>query len=332
MFRALVLPPKGSSLGSRPGPKRSYHVDNHRRPSPHGQLLNPACWSIAACGAIYFGCAAWEVYQDAKRAKAKDPSWTSQCRHKAFEQLERLRENMGSTNPDFHQASSEYVSERPEFGGLARPRVLTVSIMGLTAYISSASRSKPALERYVIHFPASSRNYTLLTTLFGSGSRHHLGVKLVGIWWLMPKAGNSLTFRESNPHLTAFYLTAGILSSFAQHTASLSLSSARRVTAVIGASGAMLALFGIVCVSYPQSRLEFFTPPHSVSIAVIMAIVALYSAVGIVFPHPRFRFAHASHLFGLGFGVMYARRRGDKTVWRPARRAAFIGMQSLRVL
>jgi len=306
--------------------KRSF--SEGYRPLPRVRLLAPTIWSVAACSTIYISCAAFEVYQDALRVEAQEGRGAHGKTFKTFEELERLarRDNLSSIWD--RVASTRGRSERPEF---SEPQKLTLNFMAITTGVYLASAAAPVIGMKFVHIPTLSTNITLLTSTFGHAGLVHLAVNMYGMWWLMPGAARSPTFKESNAHLTAFYLSAGILSSLAQHAAAVW--PRPNFTASLGASGALFALFGIMGISFPHTNVGIIFIPGSIPITQMMACVALFDAIGIFVRYPTFfRLGHAAHLSGLAVGVAYAKYGGDEKIWRPARKAAFRAMHLLGIL
>ncbi|KAI0434465.1 hypothetical protein F5Y09DRAFT_337687 [Xylaria sp. FL1042] len=219
-------------------------------------------------------------------------------------------------------------SERPEFSDSER---LTMSIMGVTAGLYLTHAIVPGMRSHFVHTPALSPNYTLLTSNFGHGGLVHLGLNLYGMFYFMPSAAQSPIFKDSSAHLTAFYLSAGVLSSLAQHMTAIW---PRRniYMSSMGASGALFALVGIVGVSFPHTQIGIIFLPGSLPIGQAMACIALFDAIGILVRYPGVRLGHAAHLGGLALGVGYAKYGGDKRIWRPGRKLAFGAMRYLGLL
>ncbi|TGJ79591.1 hypothetical protein E0Z10_g9169 [Xylaria hypoxylon] len=323
MFRARANP--AGLLVSKPKLlKRSYCSDYH--PIPRIRLLGPTLWSLTACSTIYLGCAAYEVYQDAQRAKAKESRWTHGKPFQTFEELEHFRDREATGTTLYRPSRS--TSERPE---LSDPQRLTMGIMGLTAGTHLASSIMPAMMSHLVHTPRLSSNYTLLTSVFGHAGLMHLGLNLYGMFYFIPSAAYSPTFKGSNAHLTAFYLSAGILSSLAQHVTAVW---PRRTAGMssLGASGALFALLGIVGISSPNTQVGMIFLPGSLPIGEAMACIALFDAIGILVRYPYLRLGHGAHLGGLAFGAAYVKYGGDKNIWRPGRRIVFKAMRSLGLL
>ncbi|KAI1108221.1 hypothetical protein F5Y14DRAFT_459935 [Nemania sp. NC0429] len=283
---------------------------NYHQPA-HIRLLGPALWSITACSTIYLGCAAYDVYQASLRAKAKSSRWPS-------EQNPLLEEEKANA------MWRNMKSERPEFADNVDP--LRLSTMALTAGIYVATSAMPSTMPLFLHTPLLSPNYTLLTSIFGHSGPLHLGANLYAMFHLIPRAAQTETFRGNSAHLAAFYLSAGILSSLAQH-ATAAWPRRRLSASSLGASGALFALLGVVGSSFPDMQVGIILLPGSMPVTQAMMCMALFDAVGIFVRYRYFELAHAAHLSGLALGVAYATYGGNEKLWRPGRKLAFKAMR-----
>ncbi|GAP92865.1 putative presenilins-associated rhomboid-like mitochondrial-like protein [Rosellinia necatrix] len=320
MFRARANRTKALFVSKLGLIKRPY--SNYYQPLPRVPLLGPALWSVAACSTIYLGCAAYDVYRDTQRARLERSRWPhyKQPQDPTFEDLERLADRRSTST------ASHYIG-----GTTADAERLTVGVMSLAAGVHLATRAVPTLAGHFMHTPALSGNYSLLTSVFGHAGLLHLGFNMYGMLQLIPSAARCPTFRDNSAHLSAFYLSAGILSSLASHaTAVWPERSIYRPT--LGASGALLALFGIVGISYPDIQVGVLLIPGSFPIANVMACVALFDAIGLFVRYPYISLAHSAHLSGLALGVVYARYCDNQKIWRTSRKTAFRAMRSLGVI
>ncbi|KAI0455934.1 hypothetical protein F5B21DRAFT_177938 [Xylaria acuta] len=324
MFRARANPV--GLLVSKSRPLERAYATGSRPMSPRVRLLGPTLWSVAACSTIYLGCAAYEVYRDAQRAKEKGAHWSRKKTAPTFEDLQGLRDR-AAANATSNRFSSSTL-ELPEFTDSAD---LTKSTMAVTAAIHLASSFVPKMKHHFVHVPALSPNYTLLTSVFGHGGLLHLGFNLYAMLILMPSAANSPTLEGSSAHLAAFFTSAGILSSLASHLTA-AWPGGTAYTAGLGASGALLALLGVVGVSFPNTQVGIIFLPGSIPIKEAMACLAVFDAIGIFVRYPFLRLGHAAHLGGLVLGVAYAKQNGGENIWRPGRRVAFNAMRSLGMI
>ncbi|KAI0437391.1 hypothetical protein F4803DRAFT_556036 [Xylaria telfairii] len=320
MFRARANPVGLLASKSRPL-KRAYH-GSFQPSSFRVRLLGPTLWSVAACSTIYLGCAAYEVYQDARRTRRKGTYSIHEKTAPTFEDLQDLRDRVSLNR--FPRSTAE-LSEFNDAGDLVN------GTMAVTAAIYLASSLVPGMSHHFIHVPLLPHNYTLLTSVFGHAGLLHLGCNLYGMFMLMPRAASSPTLEQSSTHLAAFFASAGILSSLAQH-ATAALPRGVPNTGGLGASGALFALLGVVGISFPDTQIGILFLPGSIPISDALIYLALFDAIGIFVRYPFFSFGHAAHLGGLSLGVAYAKLNGGENIWRPGRRVAFKAMRSLGVI
>ncbi|KAI0878134.1 rhomboid-domain-containing protein [Hypoxylon argillaceum] len=324
MFRTLASSRRLLRSKFRPF-KRLYNTGlEPPLPEPPIRLLGPTLWSIATCSGIYLGFATYEVYQDAKHAGAEEGRRAYKM---TFAELERYRDEQ-STNALVRSIRTS-PSERPEFSG---SQGLAWGFIGLSTLVHLASTANSTLAYRFMHAPALSANYTLLTSVFGHSGIIHLGVNMYAMLQLIPGAASSRNFEQSNTHLAAFFLSAGILSSLANHAAAIWPGGRSAYMPALGASGALFALFGVVGVSFPDTPIGILFVPGSVPILDAMGYVALFDMGGLIVEYPLIRLAHAAHLGGLALGFVYGVFNTDKTIWRPGRKLAFRTMRYLGVV
>ncbi|KAJ2992667.1 hypothetical protein NUW58_g2087 [Xylaria curta] len=294
-----------------------------RNSLPRVRILGPTVWSVAACSTIYIGCAAYEVHNDAQRARRKGSRWTNESNTEILNELEELRRR------DWRNSLATSYPEQQEFddrGQLTRNLIAVNAIIHLVRY----APIHHSIASGFIHVPFLPRNYTLLTSVFAHSGFLHLAVNMYAMASFMPGAASSPIFSGSDAHLAAFYTSAGILSSLAAHITSTW--KGQGFSGSLGASGALFALFGIFGVSFPNSQVGILFIPGQFPIDSAMACAAAFDAIGLFVRYPFIRLGHAAHLSGLALGVAYVKYGGDERIWRPGRRVALRAMRSLGVL
>ncbi|CAJ2503334.1 Uu.00g107280.m01.CDS01 [Anthostomella pinea] len=300
---------------------------------PPVRLLGPTIWCLATAGAIYLGCAASDVYQDVARAKGEGTRWASKRPPETFEELERFR---GTSYAGTRSARSwspfSELSGLSELAEFSEPEKLIVSAIALNTGLHASCRGSPAFWGHLAHVPVSTRNYTLLTSVFGHAGLLHLGFNMYGLFMVGPPVAQTRTFNDNGHHLAAFYLATGILTSLAQHISSIGPHRMNRFQPSLGASGAIMAILGAFGMSYPDTHIGILFLPGSLPASQFLAGVALFDAIGIFVRYPWINWAHAAHLAGLSLGASYVYFGGDKRVWRPTRRLAFNTMRLLNVI
>lgn len=119
---------------------------------------------------------------------------------------------------------------------------LTWALIGINTVIFLAwqvPRFNSFLSRHFIHTPMSNRPYTLLTCTFSHKSLLHFGFNMMALNGFLPGFMDATNMSAEQGF--AFYLSAGVLSSFASHLFSV-MYPWRAVVGSLGASGAVWAL------------------------------------------------------------------------------------------
>lgn len=148
----------------------------------------------------------------------------------------------------------------------------------------------------------STKISSMLFSTFSHQSFLHLFVNMYVLW----SFSAPLAALYCPEELTAVYITSGVVASFAAMTHKIIIKSPMPS---LGASGAILAMIGIIACHYPQQRVqialigEIF--PHSFSIDTgIKGIIAL-DVLGLLLGWKLFD--HAAHLGGMLFGLWFAK-------------------------
>jgi len=184
---------------------------------------------------------------------------------------------------------------------------LVCGIIGVNIAVLLAWRVPQLSTVMVTYFMASpmsvAKCWPMLLSTFSHFSLLHLFINMYVLWSFAPVV--SANYGREN--FLATYLTAGVVSSFVSYAYRLARGS---MVPSLGASGAILALLGIVGTLYPDARLSIAIVdriyPHSFSADVGMRCLIALDVLGMLFSW-RF-FDHAGHLGGMLFGIWYAKR------------------------
>eukprot|EP00794_Sanderia_malayensis_P011201 gene11201-12376_t len=152
----------------------------------------------------------------------------------------------------------------------------------------------------------SRRSLPMFTSTFSHSELWHLGCNMVVLWSFALPIQDLL----GSEQFLAFYLTGGVVASLCSHALKIATGSA---VASLGASGALLAVLGAVCIERPDARLAIlFLPFFSFSAkTALMSIIAI-DVAGLLF---RWRlFDHGAHLGGTLFGIWYV-KYGHNLIW-----------------
>jgi uncharacterized protein len=138
-----------------------------------------------------------------------------------------------------------------------------------------------------------SRPWMLVTHLFAHGSLMHLIFNMYALFIFGPLVEH----RIGSKRFLLVYFISGIL-------AGIGFSLINATSVGLGASGAIMAVLGIVIVLFPDLKvLFFFVIPMSMRTAgIIFALIDIFGFISSV----NTGIAHIAHLIGLACGVVYA--------------------------
>lgn len=170
---------------------------------------------------------------------------------------------------------------------------------------------QPIMAKLFTATPMTSKNcLPMLLSTFSHHSLLHLMANMYVLWSFTP----SITRILGNEQFVATYLTAGVVSSLGSYALKVF---SKSMIPSLGASGAIMAVLGMVCVKNPDAQLSvaFVSSiyPHSFSADTALKSLILLDSVGILL---RWRlFDHAAHLAGVLFGIWYV-SYGSKIFWQ----------------
>ncbi|XP_035824170.1 presenilins-associated rhomboid-like protein, mitochondrial isoform X2 [Aplysia californica] len=239
--------------------------------------------------------------------------WNYEKMRKTFQNLQKGEQRDGQQG---RKANMKTFGFRQHMNGFwtslsnSQKLVLGIVAANFTVWgLWRVARLQPMMMRYF----SSSINHPLpsmVLATFSHISFLHLFVNMYVLWSFASVAANLYGCEQ----FSAVYLSGGTLASLGSITMHKLL---RRPPSVsVGASGAIMALLGIVCVTYPNAQLsiafvnELF--PHSFSADSGMKAIIAFDLLGLALG---WRFMdHAGHLGGMIFGILYA-KYGQKLVW-----------------
>ncbi|KAF7555889.1 hypothetical protein G7Z17_g1826 [Cylindrodendrum hubeiense] len=302
---------------------------------PPLRIVSPTLWCFAAAGTFYLGCAGWETYQDVQDVKKRQLRPTAASSPGTYDQLLAAKANARVWSRRQSEPALEQISSQT-WNRLLGGDKMVAGAIGLNTVIFAISRVLPSLQWQFSHIPARPLNYTLLTSMFGHAGFFHLGANMYGLYRFGPQVCRSNAFERSGAHLTAFYLSAGVFASLAQHLTSKwrgprALQSGFFVPA-LGASGAIFGMLGAWAMLFPDAQVGLLFLPGSIPADQALAGIALFETYGLAVGFKRLNFGHAAHLAGLAIGSGYVYFDGKRRVWQPARRFMFNNMKLLGVI
>ncbi|QSZ37863.1 hypothetical protein DSL72_008963 [Monilinia vaccinii-corymbosi] len=351
MFRRIGLP-ESSGILSRISPvryafsrtslqpgilKRKNHASSsevYDVPSPpsgpplQDNTTSITIWTLAAVGTIYTTCAVFENLN----LKKETPRVITLF-HRDKENAYDLRRNVhevrylpGLYSPTpWPPVNQLFTPEgRQKFRARLMPaEKFTYTIMGLNIGIHALGSLVPALWSNIFtHVPGSNRHFTLLTCIFGHSSLAHLGFNMYAFNSFMPALGQDLAFHSSIAHMAAFYLSTGVISSWAQ---ALSGGLRPRVPNIpfLGASGALFALIGATAMEHPEAKFRIMFVPYDFAAQELLGAAMLFDLLGVCGAYKTLRLGHAAHLSGALLGLGYVHFQCEKKIWQPLCRRVY---------
>jgi membrane associated rhomboid family serine protease len=140
--------------------------------------------------------------------------------------------------------------------------------------------------------------WTWVTSVFSHGGFGHIAVNSIALYFFGPIVER----RVGSKKFTALFLVAGVAAGLAEIATAIALGQA---SAVLGASGAIMAVMGVLTVLNPNLKvyLWFILPMPLWLLTIGFALVSVFlvgtgglGAGGV---------AHLAHLSGLGIGLLY---------------------------
>ncbi|XP_002740208.1 presenilin-associated rhomboid-like protein, mitochondrial [Saccoglossus kowalevskii] len=258
---------------------------------PYSNLLRPFLFAVGFTGVTFTGAAIWQ-YEGLRKAASKP--------------LSSMYDDIFRTPKfgNFREKINDWYNKLPE-GQCVALGIITANVLVFSAW------KVPALQYTMLNWfacnPASRvRCIPMVLATFSHFTVWHILVNMYVLW----SFSSSVSEMFGPEQFLAMYLTAGVWSSFFSYVNKLVIG---RFHPSLGASGAIFALLGAVCTSYPDSRLQiiflpFFTFPASLGMKAIIGL----ETTGILL---RWRiFDHAGHLAGILFGWYYV-KYGHKQIW-----------------
>jgi uncharacterized protein len=175
------------------------------------------------------------------------------------------------------------------------PLIIINSIIYLMQIVLDSTGIKFTDSFMLVSHDVFTRPWILLTAIFLHGSPSHLLFNMYSLFMF----GNLIEQRIGPKKFIFIYLLSGIFASFV---------SCFFYDAALGASGAIMAIIGMVIILLPELQiLLFFAIPMSMRTAGIIFI--LMDTFGVFYPNGT---ANIAHLAGVTCGLLYALYLKDK--------------------
>ncbi|XP_074658083.1 presenilin-associated rhomboid-like protein, mitochondrial [Tubulanus polymorphus] len=310
-YRNFLRPPSSSAGNNVLSPSNNTVVRTLKRRSitqksrlapeqeikPNGELtyrnlLKPFGFTVAVGACSFGGCMIWQyenLRQDSRRLMHR-------AFHHPFGKAGSIRQQI---NMHWNQMS---------------PGVKVVStIIGLNAGVFllwRLPRIQPIMMKFFTSNPAKgSRCWSMLLSTFSHYSFFHLAANMYVLW----SFSSVVTHYLGKEQFLGFYLTGGVVSSLMSYLAKTVRPS---LVPSLGASGAIMAVLGAVCMNYPDAQLSVAfigdILPHSFSAHSAMIGLLTFDALGLFLGWRLLD--HAAHLGGMLFGIWYV-SYGHELIW-----------------
>lgn len=262
-------------------------------------LLRPFLYTVAVCGASFTGAMILNyenmrrIFQELQSGSRKD----------AAESPLKKRSQKGLGFRDHLNAMWTNMST-------GQKAILGIIAANVSVFLLWRV---PSLQNTMLRYFSSAARHPLPSMTLSSFSHIsflHLFVNMYVLWSFATVGVNMFGTEQFG----AFYLSAATVSSFASIACIKLLK--RPMSVSVGASGAIMALIGAVCVKYPNAQLsiafvsEIF--PHSFSASTGMKFIIAFDLLGLVLGWKLLD--HAGHLGGMLFGLLYT-KYGNQYIW-----------------
>ncbi|KAJ1864816.1 hypothetical protein LPJ73_000184 [Coemansia sp. RSA 2703] len=184
---------------------------------------------------------------------------------------------------------------------LSRGERCVYTIAGINAVVFGMwhiPRLLPFMARSFLHDPRSGLSYTMLTSTFSHREVWHLLFNSIALI----SFGKTVADVMGVEQFTAFYLSAGVMSSLASHL--LAPLRPALMLPSLGASGAVYSVVGATMMMFPQAKIALiFLPFLPFTIAQGFPALMAYDFLGAVLGWRTFN--HVAHLGGGLYGIAY---------------------------
>ena len=294
---------------------------------PRVRALGPTLWVFTAVGTIYLGCATYEVHQDVQEFK-KLPLGPL-----TYANIDEARTNKGTRQSTATKSFSLMDVFTTPWSNLNSSEKMITTAAALNLGIFAATWKSNRAFLAFAHIPINSRNFTLFTSMFGHAGSLHLSLNMYALFSFGPQLAGSPTIESSGSHLTAFYLSSGLVASLAYHLTTIWPNKMSRFSPALGASGAIYAMLGAWAMNYPDQHIGIIFIPGTLPAEQALWGIFAFELWGTFIGFGSYlRWAHAAHLGGLGVGMAYVIYDGKNRMWKPTRRFAFNQMQKLKMI
>ena len=150
--------------------------------------------------------------------------------------------------------------------------------------------------------------WTWFTSVFAHGGFVHIAFNSIALYFFGPLVERYL----GSKRFGLLFLVSGAVAGLSQIGVSVFIGDP--LAGVVGASGAIMAVLGVITVVRPNLRVMLIIPPIPMPIWAMTGLYALASVFGLITPYGG-NIAHAAHLSGLVIGLVYGEHaKGQRSV------------------
>ena len=245
------------------------------------KYLRPALWALVVSSGIYVGLAYLQAKSELKAQKAR--GWLE------GPQLQWKTPTRGMPTP--LEVATQYWAD------LNPIMKVGYGIIGVNTVVHASSFVMPRVWDMLWHTPARNVNYTQFTSMFVHSGALHFFVNMYALNNFLVPVGYSPLFEGSPYHTLSFFLSAGVLSGFAQHWSTLIATQKRAIPEIFirggGASGALFGILGVFCTQYPTAGLGIIFIPVHFDAQYVLPAVMLFDLVGMIRGYSFVNLGHA---------------------------------------
>ncbi|XP_050517422.1 presenilins-associated rhomboid-like protein, mitochondrial [Diabrotica virgifera virgifera] len=262
-----------------------------------GSLFRPFLFTVAFSGSCFVGAAIWEYENMRSHAKM-------QLRKPMKFFRKSIDQGVHSTNTLIRDFKSWW--NRLTEGERIFAPICVLNVLVFLAW--RIPRFQPMMLRYFCSNPASPNIYVPMVL---STFSHYSGLHLLANMYVLHSFCTGAVHSLGKEQFLGFYLTAGVVSSFASYTYKVLT---RQPGLSLGASGAIMGILGYVCTQYPDTRLGIILlPVFTFSAGAAIKFIVGLDTAGVLLGWKFFD--HAAHLGGAACGIMWA-MWGNPNIWQ----------------
>nr|CAG4638509.1 EOG090X07NR [Cyclestheria hislopi] len=294
--------PKVKFTPSEVQPPQSFHSNP--------KLMKPFLFTLTFSGTCFCGAAIWQ-----------------------YENMRQKAINMKNAAMGWYQNKTSALQKHGEirrqlnmwWNHMSEGHKMFYGILFLNSIVFLAWKI-PNLQRYMLtYFCSNPFARAVCWPMVLSTFSHYSVLHIVANMYVLHSFSNVAVHVMGKEQFLAFYLSAGVISSFASHAVKVLM---KQPGLSLGASGAIMGVLGFFCTQFPNSQLAVaFIPSLNFSADTGLKALIAFDTLGLLLKWKLFD--HAAHLGGALFGLVWChwgqqqfwdRREKIMNVWHDLRR------------